>query len=82
MPEAGVGMLWADHLVPFHDSARGNSTPIEFEYTPTLSQVLAAVHATESSWAKLLPLSAGVERTVQDVPFHDSATVSMPAAPK
>ena len=75
---AGTGASRADHVVPFHTSASGASSP----EAPAAVQARAEVQDT--LYSSVPPgLGEGVFWIDQDVPFHASARVTEgPIGPK
>ena len=68
--EAGLGVGWIDHPVPFHRSASGALMPL-----PTAVQAVPEVQDTPSSTLSYL-FGFGVDWIDHTVPFHRSARVN------
>jgi len=76
-PEEGLGVAWMDHLVPFHRSARVMTVPERVNALPTATQAEADVQSTAFSVLLAAPAGLGVGSTLQRVPFHRSAKVTV-----
>ena len=76
-PEEGLGVAWMDHLVPSHRSARVMSVPEWVNALPTATQAEAGVQSTAFSALLGAPAGFGVDSTLQLVPFHRSARVTV-----
>ena len=76
-PAAGFGVAWMDHLVPFHRSARVMSVPERVNELPTATQAEDDVQSTALSALLGAPGGLGVDSTLQLVPFHRSARVTV-----
>ena len=76
-PEEGLGVGWMDHLIPSHRSARVISVPEWVKELPTATQAEADVQATALSALLGAPSGLGVDSTLQLVPFHRSARVTV-----
>src|SRR6516164_5668612 len=64
-------------LLPFHSSASVSMLPPLMVASPTASQRDAETHETSLSWLEVTPAGFGVDWTLQELPFHSSASVSV-----
>jgi hypothetical protein len=76
-PAEGLGVAWMDHRVPFHRSARVMSVPEWVTALPTATQSEDDVQSTALSVLLAAPWGLGVGATLQLVPFHRSARVTV-----
>jgi hypothetical protein len=76
-PEEGLGVGWMDHLVPSHRSARVISVPEWVKELPTATQADDDIQSTALSALLGAPWGLGGEATLQLVPFHRSARVTV-----
>src|SRR6266480_5741483 len=79
-PSSGLNVprlvLWMVQLLPFHFSARaGKLLPVRD--SPTASHEDAETQETSLSWLEVTPAGFGVGCTLQELPFHTSARVSV-----
>lgn len=62
-------------LLPFHSSASVCMLPPLTAASPTASHRDAETHETSLSWLEVTPAGLGVAWTLQELPFHSSASV-------
>jgi hypothetical protein len=76
-PEEGLGVAWMDHLVPFHRSARVLALGVKGLEAPAAMHIIADVQSTALSVLFGAASGFGVDSTLQLVPFHRSARVTV-----
>jgi hypothetical protein len=73
-PSLGVGVGTEDQLLPFHDSASVETVPPVLKESPTAVHCAAVVQEIPKR-SLLFGSGLGLGRSVQLLPFHDSARV-------
>lgn len=73
----GLGLRTIDQAEPFQDSVRVTGIELLFVYDPTATQNDALTHETPLSPTSVPPFGTGLRTTVQDEPFHISASAHL-----
>jgi hypothetical protein len=71
----GFGVVWIDHVLPFHFSASVRVAPEARVFVPTTTH--AREELQETFWNAPPLLRPGVDWSDQELPFHSSARGSL-----